>query len=370
MGIKTLNGPPRSRQKSGPDNKGRLKMEPLATERRASAWGWAKRVAPVMVSAGILYHYFRDQDWRALMDAVEQARLWMALSAALIPQLVIWFANSLLTSFVMTWYHGPFPMRKYFWVRGALFILQMINNPLAAGGSMLYIRRRTGVGWSRLLGIAAFRLQLALWGFSLFMIPATLAMHYYGMDGGVKMNMAGWWGFLIFEFVFLAVSWVFWFHGTDLTGLGRLLVRDRESEFWTAFNTARRLHWFLVWSVILPQIFIAMAAYYFMARAFGINIPFWESLVVMPVVLAISNLPIAFGGFGTTTLAWVAFFGHYGQPENIAALSLFIPSARAVIRSLIGLVSLTPAVREIASLPLAPGAGEPGPAAGGEEETR
>jgi hypothetical protein len=244
----------------------------------------------------------------------------------------------------------------------------MINNPLAAGGSILYIRRRTGVSWPRLLGIMTFRYQMTVWGFSLFMIPPTLAVHYFGLDDKVKMNMWGWWGFLIFEAFFILVSWLFWFRNLDPTGLGKLIVRDRESEFWNAFNSAHRSHWLLTLTAIMPQLLIAIAGYYLMARAFDINIPFWECMVVMPVVMIVSNLPIAFGGFGTTTLAWFIFFSGYGSGESIAALSLFIPSVRAVLRSIVGLVSLQPAIREIASLPLISGANEEGSTAIYEEE--
>ena len=265
---------------------------------------------------------------------------------------MMWFSTALLTAWTMGWYHGPFPLWRYFWVRGAIFILQMVNNPLATGGSLLYIQRKTGIGWTKLLGIMGFRFQLAVWGFSIFMIPVTLAVHRYGLDDEVKINMGLWWGFLIFQAQFLVFSWIFWFRKLDLTRLGKVIVRDRESDFWVAFNLATRTHWLIIWAVILPQIFLALASYYFLARAFSVNVPFWECIVVMPWVLIVSNLPIAFGGFGTTTFAWVTYFGHYGSAENIAALTLFIPSARAVLRSLIGIISLQPAIRDISTLSL------------------
>jgi len=314
--------------------------------------GWAKRVIPILVSVLILYYYFHDRNWHELLDATRQARLWLALLAAATPQLVMWFTTVLLTEWTMVWFHGPFSFWKYFWVRGAIFILQMINNPLAAGGSLLYIQRKTGIGWARLLGIMGFRFQLAIWGFSVLMIPATLAMHYYGMTEAVKINMRIWWAFLISQVIFLIGSWIFWHHKLDITLLGKVVVRDRESEFWRAFNMATPKEWLLTWAVILPQILIALVSYYFLARAFEVNVPFWECLVVMPLVLMIANLPIAFGGFGTTTVAWFAFFGDYGSEENIAALTLFIPTARAVIRAVIGLVSLQPAFRDLTTLSL------------------
>ncbi len=321
---------------------------PLAKQGRIP--GWVKRLVPILVSIGILYYYFHDQNLDELLAACGKARLWLAVLAAVTPQLLMWFLYALITERHMVWFHGPFHFWKFFWVRGAIFILQMINNPLAQGGTMLYIQRKSQITWTKLFGIFGFRFQLMLWGLSVLMIPVTLAMYYYGLDEKTRMNMWGWWVFLIFQVQFLAVSWLFWHHNSDFTRLGRLIVRDRQSEFWKAFNMATPRQWFLTWAIIMPQIFVALVSYYFIALAFEVKIPFLECLVVMPLVLFISNLPIAFGGFGTTTLAWITFFGEYGSTENIAALTLFIPTARAVCRAIFGLVSLRPAMKDIVAL--------------------
>ena len=105
----------------------------------------------------------------------------------------------------------------------------------------------------------------------------------------------------------------------------------------------------------MPQITIVLVGYYFLAHAFSVDVPFWECLVVMPLVLFISNLPIAFGGFGTTTLAWQEFFGQYGAADSIAALTLFIPAGRLLLRGLIGLISLPAAYHEVTTMSLLSG---------------
>ena len=49
-------------------------------------------------------------------------------------------------------------------------------------------------------------------------------------------------------------------------------------------------------------------------------------------------------------MAWALFFGRYGTPESIAAVTLFLPLARALCRAGIGLVALRPALDDISSL--------------------
>ncbi len=100
----------------------------------------------------------------------------------------------------------------------------------------------------------------------------------------------------------------------------------------------------------IPPFILSLTGIYFVALAFEVNIPYLEFMAVYPLMMFIIDLPIAFAGFGTTTLAFIAFFGGYGSAEAIAALTLFLPFARATLRVLIGLVSLRPAIQDINTL--------------------
>jgi len=322
-------------------------MSKLDPQSRPRLPAWVKQYVPILISAAILFYYFHDQDWREFYDNARGARLWLAAAAAAIPQVTMWITTVLVTAWTMAWFHGPFPFWKYFWMRGAIFILQIVNNPLAAGGSLLYIQRKTGIAWWKLLGIGGFRAQLGIWAFALAMIPVTLSMHYYGLNENLKINIHLWWGWLIAQIPFLAFTWIFWHNKLDPTRLGAVIVRDRESDFWHAFNNATPKQWLIVSGMVLPQIALVLTSYYILALAFDVRIPFWEFLVVIPIVLFVSNLPIAFGGFGTTTYAWLTFFGEYDNGGAIEAMTLFIPTARLIIRALFGLVSLPPVIKEI-----------------------
>jgi len=109
----------------------------------------------------------------------------------------------------------------------------------------------------------------------------------------------------------------------------------------------------------------------FLALAFEVKVPFLQFMVFSPLVMLITDLPIAFAGFGTATLAWVIFFRDYGSTEDLAALTLFLPFTRSVCRALIGLVSLRPAFQDISTLSLTPGTEteQPAPTTIEEKET-
>lgn len=311
--------------------------------------GWAKKAAPVLVSVGILYYYFRDQQWSELMDACAQVNMWLAVSVIVIPQLAQWFLGTLVTERYFKWFHGPLPFWKYFWVHGASYILMFINNALGGGGLLIYMQKKGKITWTKLMGMLTFRILIVLGAMSFVMVPITASMYHYGLDEKVKINMYVWWGLLIFGMAWFIESWINLHHGKWF-GFTKLVFRDKNSEFLTAGRLATKKQWLLTFAMVIPTFILHLVGYYFLNRAFDVNVPFAEFIVVAPLALMIANLPIAFAGFGTTTLAWKAFFGNYGTEQNIAALTLFMPFARAAIKAVIGVISLPPALKEIKAL--------------------
>lgn len=339
-----------------PPRKGSLCMETVVGPKSGfKIPAWVKRTVPVIVSAFILYYYFRDMKWAEFFEACQRADIALAVAAIVIPQVVFWFFTTLVVERTMTWFHAPFPFWEYFWIRGAIYILMFVNTAVGGGGLLLYQQRRGRISWRKLMGMFLFRAGVGVgWGMMFVMIPITLAMHYYGFADKIRINMYVWWGILIFPgLLFFISSWYYWFYDKGTFGLHKLIVRDRYSEFWSTFNQADRGHWVKTWAMSVPPVVIMFVGLYFLNRAFNINAPFLECMVVMPVALLLMDLPIAFSGFGTTTLAWMTLFGNYGEAADIAALSLFLPSARLLCRAAIGGVSLLPALRSLGNIPRA-----------------
>jgi hypothetical protein len=320
-----------------------------AAPRRGLARTLLRRVAPFAVSAVILTHYLRVLDWAALWTITKRVDLPLAIAAVALPQLVRWVLGALLIQRTLRWFHGPFDFRPLFWLCGASNILGFVNGALGGGSQLLYQQRRSGMTWTKLLGVLLFRTGLGLWGIGLVMIPATFAVHYYDLAHRVRLNLWVWWSVLIFGVYWLVEAWLNWHHD-KVFGLSAVVARHREHEFWSAFRNARPRHWFLTWLMLAPQMLVTLAGYHLLNRAFGINAPLVETFVVLPLALAVMDLPVAFAGFGTATLAWTTFFGAYGSVNDIGALTLFLPMSRILCRALIGVVSLRPAMPEIERL--------------------
>lgn len=76
---------------------------------------------------------------------------------------------------------------------------------------------------------------------------------------------------------------------------------------------------------LLIQLFSPLACY-FLFRAFGTDIDILTVYVILPIVLAISSIPITISGLGTREAAMVYFFLHAGiiDKEVPLAVSLFL----------------------------------------------
>jgi hypothetical protein len=157
--------------------------------------------------------------------------------------------------------------------------------------------------------------------------------------------------------IWLVISWLKWHHGINI-GLEKFVVRDPSTEFWTAFRLSTRRQWLLTGVLGIIPVFLYMVGFWVLSMAFNIQIPFLEYMVVAPLAFLIIDMPVAFAGFGTTTMAWFYFFGDYGDEATIAGFTLFLPFSRVAIRALIGAVSLPFALDDFGGLINGPGRGK------------
>lgn len=307
--------------------------------------GWIRTGIPVAVSGLILYYYMGKQDWQNVIDAARDTNYVIAFMAVLIPQIIFWWVDVLICYKLFTWFNKPFPWKDYLWAKGGLYLLVLVNTGIGGGGLIYYLYRKIGATWAKLLGIILFRCLLGVWAVGLLMIPGTLLMHYWGLVDKINVNVWVLWPVLITCAVWFLLAWYNWHYTNHFAKFFNI-----ETEFWTAFREGTQKQWVDMLVLNAGAMFIMLAGIWVIALAFGIKIPFMEFIVAAPFMWFISELPIAFAGFGTTTVAWVLFFGNYGSEAAITGFTLFLPSARLIVRALLGTVSLPFALKDISNL--------------------
>lgn len=305
---------------------------------------WVRTGIPVIISGCILWYYLFKQDWHQIVAVAQKTNVVLAFLSILIPQMVIWFADTLITKIHFTWFHKPFPWKEYFWTRGALYLMLLINTAVGSSGILFYLHRKMKVNWSKLIGILMFRGFLTIWAVTLMMIPAVLLMQYRGMTEKLNLNPYVLWAIIILLFIWCAAAWLTWHHGINV-----FRIRDLDSDLWTAFRNATRTQWLITFIVGGVPIFFLLVGIWVLAMTFGVRIPFMEFIIAAPLMYTISELPIAFAGFGTTTMAWFLFFGDYGDAAAITSFTLFLPTARLTARVIIGTISFPLALKDVIS---------------------
>ncbi len=330
--------------------------------KRKGMSGWMKTALAIAVSVIILGFYFKDIEWPKFFEALEQANLWMAFFSIVISQLVFWLFGVFQTERTFNWFHKPFDWVNYMWVRGGLYLLVMVNTGLGGAGNIIYLQQKTHISWMKFISIAFFRtsVQAAAIGFAL--VPLTLLLHWYDIFKLLPLNPWIWWCVLIVGLLAFWDGWFFFLKNRAI-GLSRYFftkgekrgalvggIRNKAHPFWEIFRVATQAQWLWLMLWVYVPVLSTIICYWYFAKAFNIEIPFLLFAATILLVLMIQDTPLAFAGFGSTTLAWSLFYGEYASLEAIASLSLCMPLLRLLMRGAVGVVSIRPAISDINSI--------------------
>jgi len=320
---------------------------------------WAKTVSAILISVLILAFYFKDIDWIKFLEVISGANWWMAFLAIIVPQIFFWVFNVYQTERTFAWFHRPLDWKNLLWVRGAMNLAMMVNTGLGSAGNILYLQQQTQVSWARFIAIAFFRTSVQLSAITIFLIILTIGMHWTGVFDKTPLNPWIWWTILILGQLTFWDGWFYFLKGKAI-GLsryffvehdtkGRLLsrFRDPNNELWETFRIAKKSHWILLMLWANIPVVVMIISYWYFAKAFNIEIPFILFTVTILLVGMIQDTPLAFAGFGSTTLAWSLFYADYASPESIAGLSLCLPLIKLIVRFVIGIISLRPAITNV-----------------------
>ena len=321
-------------------------------ENRASSKAlkqWTIRILTAAVSVGILWYYLRDIDWPSLKAAAGRADLLIAVLGIIIPMIGFWFADGWFTVRTFKWFHRPVGFWSYLIIKAAGYLLAMINITFATGGVFLYFMSKTGIGVKKQAGLLAFRLCMSVFGFTAFLTLLTLAAVVALPAEAVSLKLALIGPAILLIVLIMLEMGAFFIYGSGII-LKRLPASWFAGEFWHAFRESRLRHWAEGFAWTAPFIVLYFIGMFMVARAFHVQVPFFYFFLRMPIAALIAGLPVAFGGFGTTTAAWDVFFGRFTTPADIAAITIFIPTVRLLFRLALGAAFMPLALRELEGL--------------------
>jgi len=287
---------------------------------------WLRILGPWAVAVGLLTWVFSRIPLDAFGQALSRGQFswWVPTMAGAL--VCIYLADSLAITKTFSWFTAPLSYAEVLAIRGASYLLAVINYNLGQGAIVFFVRRAKGVP----LGLGTGTVLLIM-GINLVVL---LVLAVVGLSVSVVPRAAALW------------PWAIGLLVAFLGYLGVVAIRPAWLERYDLLKPALRAgirgH-LAALAVRLPHLGAVFAAHYLAMRAFGVHPPVAVFLTYMPIVTLISALPISPQGLGTQQVAAIYLFSAYapGDPETqratVLAYSVSIVSLAMVFQVGMGL---------------------------------
>ena len=247
------------------------------------------------------------------------------------------FVDSFVVQQAVSWFNVPVPYRDVLPVRATTYILSLVNTQLGQGGIALYLHRRYGLPFWEITGTVIFISFVEVYQLALYSFVGAAVAGELGHIAPLPVYVA-----LV---VYLAVH--LWWFSRPRGG------RFGEARLLTAFRRARPRHYLQLLLYKTPNLLAAVTVHWLALPLFGMHVPFTTLLTYLPLVFFFAALPIAAAHLGPSQAAWVYFFRGWAPEAGLIAYSLAAHLTFMLMNSLIGLLFLRRASRELAEHPTA-----------------
>jgi uncharacterized membrane protein YbhN (UPF0104 family) len=303
---------------------------PAAAEPQRSSW--LRRLAPWVVAAGILAFLLYRTDFDDLSAALEHAALWQLglLAIAFVTGMVLADSLSMWVGFRAAIPEVPLPFGQVFLIRGASYLLAVVNYAAGQGGIAYFLARRHEVP----VGVSAGAVLLTAGS---FIIVVTVVVGA-GLLAGAVPDMP--------ELRWVAIAVV----ASLPLYFGIIALRPkflaRISLLKPLFD-AGVLGTLKVAAARGVHLGVLILGHWTAMRIFGVDVPAPVALALLPVLFLVTAIPISPSGLGTTQAAAITLFGAYASAADeparqaqVLAYSLSFHVLGTALAVLLGLVCL------------------------------
>ena len=298
-----------------------------------------RRIAPWVAAAAILWFLFSRIDRGLFIDSLARAELSIYIPLAVVFVLVWFFIETYNLHSLYRFYGHPVNFSTMLKVRGATFLLMIVNYGLGAGGIAVYMKKFRGVPFLRSTGMLFFYMVVESAGIALLAVAGYVLAGGSGIQDWILYLSMGLFLFYNSELVFLKYMPPVGFLKKFLKSSFVAPVRESTARIYSGIFF-QRIGYFLTFVVF----------FYFGVQAFHMQIPFLTLTALVPIIFFVGNLPITPFGLGTIQAAMLFFFRTYSSEENILALSILYTASLLFLRALIGLYYLKKITDEVPDL--------------------
>ena len=267
------------------------------------------RILPWAVTLVLLFYVFRMISFRDMGKALVQAPYW-TVPAFIVLVLGVYLGDCFAIWKTFGWFVARLSFREVLVVRGATYLLALVNYTVGQGAIVYFVNRSRGIPLLR--GTAAVLLIMGT-NILLLLIFASIGLAVSpDMPAGLRKIVFGAYAALAVYCVLLVLR-------------PRWLTSRPIFDVLFAAGIAGHLRTVLV---RIPHLGILMVFTYTSLRAFGVEVPVSHAILYLPMIYFIGVLPIAIMGLGTTQAAMIYFLSSYmpGAPPAAAKAAILAAS--------------------------------------------
>jgi uncharacterized membrane protein YbhN (UPF0104 family) len=266
------------------------------------------RILPWVVTLGLLFYVFRSISFSEILAAFATAASWTV--PVLIPCVLgVYLGDSFAIWKTFGWFVTRLSFREVLVVRGATYLLALVNYSVGQGAIVYFVNRSRGIPLLR--GTAAVLLVMGT-NILLLLVFATIGLLVApDLPPAMRKIVFGAYAALAVYAVLLLLK-------------PRWLTSRPIFDVLFAAGVSGHLRALLV---RIPHIGILMVFTFASLRAFGVQVPVAQAILYLPVIYFIGVLPIAVMGLGTTQAAMIYFLSSYVPGATPAAAKAAILAA-------------------------------------------
>jgi hypothetical protein len=286
----------------------------------ASRLARLKRAWPWLVGIAIVVAIATRIPFAAFRDAMGQGPLVQMLGVELVITLAVLCTDSFSTWVGLIALRMRRPLKRVASVRGATYLLFLINYALGQGG-FGYFLHRTGETPARATGATLFLIGT---NFATLLVLTTACVIAAG--GGPSPALAH---------VLYAACAAFAVYLVVIALSPGFLAR--RGIFAPLFEAGLRGHAIAI-AGRLPHVTMVVLGNWIAMRAWGLDLPLGDALLFLPAVAIATVLPISPGGLGTTQAAIVYFFAAWAPGATTEAREAYL-FAFGVVHFVYGMIA-------------------------------
>lgn len=212
----------------------------------------------------------------------------------------------------------PVTFREMWFVRGVSYIIMILNYHAGQGAFAIYLKKTHQASISKTLGVMAFIniIDLVVIYTCAILAASGTQVTFRNLDIRLTLMSSA-------PFFYLGLLvWILFWKSTDKDFMKplkklRLIKWILDHNIFMIFRDASIVDYIILALIRLPIAIVAIAAYNFAIQAFQAHIDWSDILVINPIIMVLSTIPITPSGFGTGQILTIEFY------RNLVSSPLF-----------------------------------------------